>query len=261
MSSCSLCRRTLRRLLLCVLFREMVTDNTSAYRADHRVMTGHTTDDSALKAAGGVCRSDACKKECCCDQPEFVSSFYVVCTRVLGAKVFFEASSRAMHWAIPLRANLPSANGVEPGKPFTLAVAPVSRMEPCRRASIRTAAYSVRLRALAMSCSSIRMVAQPVSIGSNAFLQRDGGHVTQDFPSTRLVKRCVLVQYIDGAGSNFNLRIWELLIHKRRDFSVGPLVIRSYVEHAVFRNVGFKRENARTRDVADVHILEAVFPT
>lgn len=88
MSSCSRCRRTLRRLLLCVLFREMVTDNTSAYRADHRVMTGvmtgHTTDDSALKATGGVCRSDACKKECCCDQPEFASSFHVVCTRVSG---------------------------------------------------------------------------------------------------------------------------------------------------------------------------------
>jgi hypothetical protein len=89
MSRCPQCRRTLRRLLLRVLFREMVTDNTSANGADHRVMTGvvtgDTTDDSALKAAGGVCRSDACKKECCCDQPEFASSFHVVCTRVLGA--------------------------------------------------------------------------------------------------------------------------------------------------------------------------------
>jgi hypothetical protein len=84
MNSGSLCRRALRRLLLCMLFREMVPDNTSAHRADHRmmtrVMTGDATDDSALKAARGICRADSCEKECCCDQPEFASSFHVVFT-------------------------------------------------------------------------------------------------------------------------------------------------------------------------------------
>jgi hypothetical protein len=102
MSSCSLCRRTLRRLLACVLFREMVTDDTSVNSADHRVMTGvmtgHTTDDSALKAAGGACGSGACKKECCCNQPEFASSFHVVCTRVLGAT---RAEGRLLDFNVP----------------------------------------------------------------------------------------------------------------------------------------------------------------
>jgi hypothetical protein len=87
MSSRSLCCRTLRRLLLRVLFREMVTDDTAAYRADHGVMAGvmpgDATDDSALKAASGVCRSDGCQQECCCDQTEFASCFHVVCTLVL----------------------------------------------------------------------------------------------------------------------------------------------------------------------------------
>jgi hypothetical protein len=94
-------RCPLRRLLLCVLFREMVTDNTSAYRADHRVMTGvmtgHTTDDSALKAAGGICRSDAC-----CDQPEFASSFHVVCTRVLGRNPSWRRVARFQPSVSPL---------------------------------------------------------------------------------------------------------------------------------------------------------------
>jgi hypothetical protein len=106
MSSCPLCRRTLRRLLLCVLFREMVTDNTSAYRADHRVMTGvmtgDTTNDSTLKAASGVCCSDACQQEYCCDQPEFAFSFHVVCTRVLESNPSWRRVARFQPSGSPL---------------------------------------------------------------------------------------------------------------------------------------------------------------
>jgi hypothetical protein len=60
------CGRVLRSLFLCVLFfRKVVADDTAAYRTDHRVMAGimtsDTTDDSTLKAACRVCRSDACQ--------------------------------------------------------------------------------------------------------------------------------------------------------------------------------------------------------
>jgi hypothetical protein len=106
MNSCSLCRRTLRCLLLCVLFREMVTDNASAYRADHRmmtrVMTGDATNDSALKAARSVCRADGCEKECCCGQPEFASSFHVVFTHVLKSNPSWRQVARFQPAVAPL---------------------------------------------------------------------------------------------------------------------------------------------------------------
>jgi hypothetical protein len=106
MSSVSLCRRALRRLLLCVLFREMVTDHAPAHRADHsmmtRVMTGDATDDSALKAARRVCRSDGCQKECCCDQPEFASSFHVVFASVLKSNPSWRQVARFQRSVSPL---------------------------------------------------------------------------------------------------------------------------------------------------------------
>jgi hypothetical protein len=78
----------LRSLFLCALFfRKVVTDDTAAYRTDHRVMTcivaSDATYDSTLKAACRVCRPGGCEQECRRYQAKFASNFHVVCVSVM----------------------------------------------------------------------------------------------------------------------------------------------------------------------------------
>ncbi len=107
-------------------------------------------------------------------------------------------SSRAALWARPRRANLPMAKAEESGKPFTLAVAPVSRIAPWPCGAIRRAAcWTTRKPPKAETAIAWRTC----SGSSSAMRPRTpaAGVVEDD---VRLADPCVrgLEQPLDGGG-------------------------------------------------------------